>query len=99
MHQFACNSSTWYLHLSNAKEIISRFYRQDSFKDKEQTLLFKWVFYYDTMARLGVSHWSGETTFQKHLQKEIGFNHLTLDKVFYQLFIQCYYKIWTDRLT
>lgn len=83
MHLFALDSSTWYLHLSNAKEIISRFYQENSFQDEDKTLLFQWVFYYDTMARLGVSHWRGKTTFQKHLQKEVGFDRLVLDEVCY----------------
>ncbi|EED21071.1 hypothetical protein TSTA_083040 [Talaromyces stipitatus ATCC 10500] len=33
------------------------------------------------MARLGVSHWQGKTTFQKHLQKEVGFDCLVLDEI------------------
>jgi len=59
IHRFSRSSSVWLLYLSGTKGIISRFYWRGLSEDEDQALLFQWVFYYDTLARLGIKHWRG----------------------------------------
>jgi hypothetical protein len=41
-------------------------------EDEDQSLLFQWVFYYDTLARLGIKHWRGHGSLQSQIEKEVG---------------------------
>jgi len=70
---FSQSSSVWLLYLSGTKAIINHFYQHEPRGDGDQLLLFQWVFYYDTLARLGIKHWRGYRSIQSQLAKEVGF--------------------------
>lgn len=72
MHLFPESSPTWLLYLSGTKKIINQFYQDDASEDTDQTLLFQWVFYVDTLARLGMRHWRGRQSLKLQLSKELG---------------------------
>lgn len=67
-HLFSQSSSLWISYLSSAKDIINQFYIRDSFEEDDWDLLYQWVFYFDTLARLGIKHWRGNRPV--HLQLE-----------------------------
>lgn len=71
MHLFSQPSSTWLLYLSGTKAMINQFYQNGISEDSDQTLLFQWVFYYDTFARLGMRHWHGYRSLGSQLAKEL----------------------------
>lgn len=49
-------------------------YEQELSEDKDRSLIFQWVFYYDTLARVGVKNWRGFASLQLQLEKELGFD-------------------------
>jgi hypothetical protein len=74
IHRFSQSSFVWLLYLSGTKAVINQLYQHGSREDGDQSLLFQWVFYYDTLARLGIKHWRGYRSLQSQLAKEVGFS-------------------------
>jgi hypothetical protein len=87
MHLFSQSSSTWLLYLSGTKAMISQFYQNGIPGDSDETLLFQWVFYYDTLARLGIRHWHGYRSLESQLAKELGFDKGSSRLIDYEVII------------
>ncbi|RDW73591.1 hypothetical protein BP5796_07033 [Coleophoma crateriformis] len=73
IHTFSQSSSIWLVYLSGTKAVMNRFHQHGSYANGDQSLLFQWVFYYDTLARLGIKHWRGYRSLQTQLAKDLGF--------------------------
>jgi hypothetical protein len=74
IHIFSQSSSVWLLYLSSTKAVINQLYQHGLREDRDMLLLFQWVLYYDTFARLGTKHWRGDRSLQSQLAKEVGFD-------------------------
>ncbi|PVH70120.1 hypothetical protein DL98DRAFT_146081 [Cadophora sp. DSE1049] len=72
LHLFSQSSSVWLVYLSGAKAIINLFYQHALPEDEDQRVLLQWVFYYDTIARLGIKPSRGRRFIQSQLAKEVG---------------------------
>ncbi|CRG83806.1 hypothetical protein PISL3812_01162 [Talaromyces islandicus] len=65
MHLFSQSSPVWLLYLSGTKNVINQFYQHNTSEDTDQTLLFQWVLYFDTLAQLGLEKGSTQFIFHK----------------------------------
>jgi hypothetical protein len=72
LYAFSQTSSIWLMYLSGAKEIFCRFFTPASLIDGDQTVLFQWAFYFDTLAKLAIKHWRGPDALHSHLKKHTG---------------------------
>jgi hypothetical protein len=74
IHIFSQSSSVWLLYLSSTKAVINQLYQHGLREDRDLSLLFQWVFYNDTFAKLGTNHWCSDRSLQSQLAKEVGFD-------------------------
>lgn len=55
--QFSRSSASWLLYLIAIKRFLGQLYELGPSEHDDYSILVQWVFYYDTLARLGIKHW------------------------------------------